>query len=48
MGFKFWKMAKISHGNKKDFESNALTIAIAKKCAKHDAKKEKKLKKQKV
>ena len=48
MGFKFWKCAKVVKGNKKNFESNELTFALAQKWAKHDAKKEKKSKKQKV
>lgn len=40
MGFKFWKSAKIVRGNKKDFESNALTKALAEKYAKKEIKKE--------
>ena len=39
MGFKFWKMAKVVKGNKKDFEPNDLTAAIAEKKAKQDMKK---------
>lgn len=41
MGWKFWKMAIVNKGNKKDFEPNALTIALAEKRAKKDAKKDK-------
>lgn len=48
MGFKFWKTAKIVRGNKKNFESNELTRAIAVKYAKEDAKKEKKSKSKKL
>jgi hypothetical protein len=36
---KLWKIAKIKKGNKKNFEPNPLTIAIAKKVAKKDIKK---------
>ena len=39
---KFWKIAQIVKGNKKTFESNELTKAIAEKQAKADFKKEKK------
>lgn len=39
---KFWKMALIKKGNKKNFESNDLTRAIAEKEAKKDIKKERK------
>jgi len=44
MGWKFWKMAIVNKGNKKDFDPNPLTIAIAEKKAKKDAKKDKKSK----
>lgn len=42
MGYKFWKIAKVVKGNKKNFKPNALTIALAEKYAKKDMKKEKK------
>jgi len=42
---KLWKIARIVKGNKKNFESNDLTAAIAEKQAKADYKKEKKNKK---
>lgn len=42
MGFKFWKMAVVVKGNKKDFEPNPLTEAIAEKRAKSDMKKKEK------
>jgi len=47
MGFKFWKTARVVRGNKKNFQSNELTIALAEKYAKQDMKKVKKLEKQK-
>ena len=42
MGFKFWEMAKVTKGNKKDFEANELTTALAEKRAKKDMKKKQK------
>ena len=43
MSFKFWKMAKVAKGNKRDFHSNDLTRGLAEKQAKADIKKEKKV-----
>jgi hypothetical protein len=42
MTFKLRDVAKVSRGNKKDFESNLLTVALAKRQAKKDMKKFKK------
>ena len=44
MTYKLRQMAKVSRGNKKNFESNPLTHALAERQAKKDMKKERKTK----
>jgi hypothetical protein len=46
MLFKFWKVAKVNRGNKKNYESNALIDRIARKQAEKDMKRERKREKQ--